>query len=850
MKQKTLLSIIGVLTAVAGTTIVSANAGDWLSEPGKTEDVALYATAKDSVPAAPTMAVTPDATGANSVKVRIVLPTKDKSGNAVTKVTSVKLYRANVLIKEFDTSDGKSVNYYDTVPKTNMNYSYAASAVNVYGEGAKVTKSGYVGVKKPTAIAEVRIQVMKDRNKVRVSWDAPTLDTQKRPIDPSKLTYTVKMKDSSSSAVILKEGLKETYFDYEYTGTETKLVNFLVASKNEVGLSVDKYSLRKVFLGAPYKLPYKESYSGGVPQTYTITQSGATGASGFKCYKDGEFESICASDNDNGHFVVQLPDYGRIGEMITNYVDLQGATRPYLFIDLYKYNNERTHTYEIIALRDSVETSLKKGEFPQLPLEGWNPVGVDLKSVAGDPCQFIIRVSCGKYGYAHIDNIRIMDAPNCDIMVSDIKVPDYVNEGMESKITAQLTNHGISKSKDIELRLLRDGNVVKTMKCPAIEGMKSMFFTMTDAVSAGAGAKECTYSIVAVCDGDSNTDNNSTEVKKTTVLSSSLPKISNLAGESGSKISLTWNAPDLSRMPLPAKMENFEAYEPLADIAGEWTTIDGDGEEISGFSINNIKLPVTGKHGFFIMDNTMYPGSFDSEFLQSHDKGKRYAVSMYINKRNVLADDWLISPELNGCEQMISYMCGAYFNFPLVWEVYYSKTGKEPKDFIKLDSLSYNSRWKKYMHLVPEGTKYFAIHSCHDGPVGGMASCMPMIDDITYIPAGKADGKLLGYNVYCDDKLITAKPVTECRYEGEKPDAGKHVYKVTAVYDRGESSPLKLEMTVGVGSVVVESEIVEKVWYDMTGIRVPEPEKGDGRIYILKTIYAGGKVVTKKVLNK
>lgn len=853
MKHKNLIYIIGTMTFLAGVSLMSAGVMTDSERSETAEHKPFFAAATDSVPAAPTMTVTPDAKGANSVRIVITPPTKDKKGKPVTTVTKLKLYRANAVIKEFVLTESKAVTYYDTVPKTNMSYSYGASAVNRYGEGAKVTRSGYVGIQKPAAIADVNVEVLKgNRNKVRISWDAPTLDTQKRPIDPSKLTYTIKIKDASAAAQVLESDYAKTSYEYEYTGDKTQLVNFIVAAKNEVGISGDKYSGKKVFLGAPYALPYKESYGNGVVNTYQINMIGSTGPASFSTFKDEMQEFVCASDNDNGHLAILLTNYGSSAQVVTNYIDLKSAKKPYIFIDLYKYSDERTHTYEILAIRDSVETSLLKGDFTKLPLEGWNPVGVDLSSLVGQTPQIAIRVACGRYGTVHIDNIRIMEAPEYDMMVGDIKVPAYINEGMPTSITAQISNQGIGKSKETEVSLLRNGEAVQTIKHPAMNGLSSNFINLTDTLSSGLGLKECSYSLKVTCPGDNNSANDTTESKKTAIVVSSLPKISNLTGQTEDKgrISLDWKAPDVSQIPLEAKIEDFESYEPLKDVAGEWTTLDCDQKDISGFSINNIKLPVTGKHGFFIMDVDKYPGSFESQFLVCYDKGKRYAVSMYINESNVLADDWLISPELNGCEQMISYMCASYFNFPLVWEAYYSKTGKDPKDFIRLDSMSYNSKWKKFMHLVPEGAKYFAIHSCHNGPTNGMASCMPMIDDIKFIPAGKGEGKLLGYNVYCDNRLITPQPVKDCRYEGPKPDAGKHTYKVTAVYDRGESSPLEMELTVGVENVIVNSEIVGNIWYDMTGIRVAKPEKGDGKIYIVKTKYANGKTKTEKIINR
>ncbi len=48
---------------------------------------------------------------------------------------------------------------------------------------------------------------------------------------------------------------------------------------------------------------------------------------------------------------------------------------------------------------------------------------------------------------------------------------------------------------------------------------------------------------------------------------------------------------------------------------------------------------------------------------------------------------------------------------------------------------------------------------------------------------------LTGYNVYRDNTLVTLNPVTDTTYTDEYVVAGTHLYRVTAVYDAGESDP-------------------------------------------------------------
>lgn len=99
-----------------------------------------------------------------------------------------------------------------------------------------------------------------------------------------------------------------------------------------------------------------------------------------------------------------------------------------------------------------------------------------------------------------------------------------------------------------------------------------------------------------------------------------------------------------------------------------------------------------------------------------------------------------------------------------------------------------SSKWTKNTFSVPEGAKYFAIRHVSKNMF------ILMLDDFTFIPAAYeiTDANLTGYIVYRDGMPLNETPFAGTSYTDLDVPAGNHIYSVTAMYDRGESSPSNL----------------------------------------------------------
>ena len=134
---------------------------------------------------------------------------------------------------------------------------------------------------------------------------------------------------------------------------------------------------------------------------------------------------------------------------------------------------------------------------------------------------------------------------------------------------------------------------------------------------------------------------------------------------------------------------------------------------------------------------------------------------MAFGAKETANDDWLISPELSGEAQTVSfYIKSVTMAYEERFRVLYSTDTKSTSDFVKVATANYytpNSLWRRFSVKLPEGAKYFAIHCISEDAFG------LMVDDITYIPknAKKKSFDFMGYNVYRNGVKITSEPVGE-----------------------------------------------------------------------------------------
>ena len=309
---------------------------------------------------------------------------------------------------------------------------------------------------------------------------------------------------------------------------------------------------------------------------------------------------------------------------------------------------------------------------------------------------------------------------------------------------------------------------------------------------------------------------------------------SNLQGEiSNGMVSLSWTAPGDKG----AVTDDVESYEDFAiDGIGEWSMWDGDYDVTYMINTSYGDYPnSTARKAFQVCNADLLGINIWDEGKPHSGKKMFMALSSYIYVNN----DWLISPELNGQQQWLSFYARSFTlqNTPAErMRVWYSTTDNDPANFTEITTsyVELPGTWQQYSYYLPEGTRYFAINCVSDG-----AFAM-FVDDLTFNDLTVPTWELDHYNIYLNGEKIGES--TDTYYQGNVTDE-KGEYTVKAIFDRGES-PMSESITLrATGVCLTDADNSEARYFDVNGLEVKNPQPGSILIRV-----EGGKAT--KVLIK
>ena len=207
-------------------------------------------------------------------------------------------------------------------------------------------------------------------------------------------------------------------------------------------------------------------------------------------------------------------------------------------------------------------------------------------------------------------------------------------------------------------------------------------------------------------------------------------------------------------------------------------------------------------------------------------------------------DDWLISPELPGIAQEISFAIGALDvqYGPSSYEVLVSSTDSEIASFTKVAEGTLTSAgWNSVTAQLPEGTKYFAIRN---NTSGDGAMCV-MLGDIKF--TANSSATVASFNIYYNNEKIASVEGDKTTYTvaADKVEVGTQTFGVSAVYANGAESRVTtatIEIVTGIEQIAADGKPVDV--YSIDGKLIRNQAKSlDG----LKGLYIvnGKKIMVK-----
>ena len=742
---------------------------------------------------------------------------------------------------------------------------------NIEGEdvaGETAIASGfYAGLDNPLPPENATARLSDDGNKVVVSWD-PVSETGENGgyVDPAKVEYYIFDAFGSPYDPALAT-TKSTTYEFDFTGTTQQDFK---AYQITAGMEEMYYSLATntniVTIGTPFTPPFYESFSdGNFAQTWGVDpesdynmQVGTILDNQLQTNTEDETaepEYLNSQDSDNG-FLFFLPiDKDEQFGLFSGKIDISAAENPVLE---FFYQGKGSAIDAMIAVDGAAFETAKTIDLKETPTTGWTLAQIDLKPYRQSKfVQIELRVRAIHNDDTHtwsvpIDNIRVRDLTDNDLRVVSLAAPAKATGGKSVTLTAKIENLGTKESPASTATLYRNGEKVAERQIAAMAANAVTAVNFSDDARLDDDSP-VEYKVVVESKGDEDPSNN-TATATMEVEMPIYPTVTGLAAAvDESKVTLTWNAADFSSLTQPSEAtEDFEnpSYQPLTiENFGDWTMVDGDGQKT--YYITNWK-ETNNPYRTYPMAYQLYNpevAGVAPEFLVDvpPHSGSQLLIGWSCQGQN---DNWLISPQLPGTAQTISFFARSFtIGFPESFEVLYSTTDTALESFKKIDAVEnypanneVPEQWTEFKASLPEGTKYFAIrHMSYD-------SYALYIDDITYIggPAVPEDFKLLGYNIYRDGTKVNSDLIAGTSYTDGLDTAGTYRYRVSTVYNYGESRHSEAVEAVvensGIGDIT--ADYAEPEYYNLQGIRIDAADILPG-IYIKKTGSISEKVVIR-----
>ena len=389
-----------------------------------------------------------------------------------------------------------------------------------------------------------------------------------------------------------------------------------------------------------------------------------------------------------------------------------------------------------------------------------------------------------------------------DLAIS-LSAPSQSAAGKPVEVTATVTNNGSFTEQGYTVTFT-DGTTTIPQTADAsqtLEAGASTTFTVEFPTSDTDAGQRINFTATVTCADDAVATNN-TATASTALVEVPAPENVVATPDDNQNATMTWDAPNSSSaFPLaPSTItEGFEdtSVFPAFSLGGitatqhtgaigNWTLYDSTGSRVYGYQ--NVTVPYLGNPMAWMV---FAPGSDQlsqslTDTQAAHNGDQMMASYCTVDASSgvhTTTDHWLISPELSGNAQTISFYARELTDDygAETFEVLYSTTDNNPASFVQAASLSSRvETWGVFTAELPAGAKYFAIrHTSID-------IFALFVDDITFetlVPAPP-----VSYNVYLDGELVGNVNSNVFSYNFTNVSAGEHECAVSALYYGGLES--------------------------------------------------------------
>ncbi|MBQ8064808.1 MAG: choice-of-anchor J domain-containing protein [Prevotella sp.] len=833
-------------------------------------NVAVEALPDAKTPGAVTdVTVTPSADASMKATIKFCLPTVAFDGSELEQISGVRIINGTTEVADIaeGIAPGNTIQFTDeNVGSAAGSYTYSIVPYNDLGDGRATAVSAWVGLDMPGQCELV--ELIDKATHITMRWTVPQA-VHGGVLFADSISYDIwsamynSYYDSwtNDTLVATVKGTTTHDFDIDTEEGPQREMTLGINAYTSSGNNRDFRPSNTLFIGKSYALPYREGFREGQPASYI---SGAVFGNGGM---DAQVGTAIGSDADgNSGYVVMRGYSNDLVILQTGKVTLQGAASPKLVYQYYPEQVEQGKLMAVVMTPDGRETIVDSVVFAETPQQKeWTVRKVDLTDYAAER---YVRLAFAFQSPLEntmqtlwLDDINVAEVPQVDLGVS-LTAAEQVEKGQQAWMYAMVTNLGDADVDAFRLKATLDGELIAdTLITDRLASFRHASYRFTAPTSLLLEKNEVEACVEVVAEGDAVADNN-TSADVIALHDPDVKPATDLArDEQAAGMTLTWTEP----VPTKTITDDFERYTPWSfENVGDWTFYDGDGGTTGGYlDSNDYYYTNEGKPFAFIVFNPYdYDGTDMSTYLGyyyfgsvvpehgeqsltsvwSYDGMSDTATDYYGNPlpNYISADNWVISPELSGLPQTISYLVnnvgyrygGDLYDIPETYEVYYSATDTAIESFQRIGEQRTvtGGMWHEESFDVPEGARYFAIrHNTEltetDG--GDTAPSFFGLDDITY---EIMSGVVAGFRIYRDGELIAT--TREPRFTDDAATMGQHLYQVTVVYEDGtESAAVSLlvnvdEQTVGILTIPSGRQGADDVVsYDLQGRRMTSAQQ-------------------------
>ncbi len=783
--------------------------------------------AEPTAPAAPAISVVADEQAALRADVSVTAPTVAVDGSPLTSnLARIDILRDGTVVGCVeDVVSGATVVYVDE-PDYVGDHTYQAIPYNESGKGLKSEKvTVYVGPDVPCAVENLTAADGGDI--VALNWDkVSTTGENGGPVNPATVNYLVWstfIEQGWTDYSIEKNELLATLTDadaydvpFDTNEGEQHVEYWIVETKNEANAEYDGMTTTTgLLVGAPYELPLVESFTDDELHYFWET--------------NGTVMISAQSSDDDGSSMALLSEEEGVVLFNSGKLDLEGLANPTLVFDVASPNIQdltiigSVDDGEFTVLQEnvSVGNSFTQVKVPLTALQGgrYARFGLVAEYVNASEIDHWEGELITMGDVLLVDNIHIADLYQHDLSVA-VDAPSSVVAGNTASMTVTVTNEGEDAANGFNVVLMAgDKQLLDVTPNQTLPSFKSWTQQVDFPTSVLDEAGDVEIVARVVYEMDQQLANNEAQAY-ITIVEPALPAPTDLVVEkmSASDLALSWTAPDTNgAMRVTEDFEDSEVFPEFSlggitatqhtGAFGDWSLYDGNG--LMCYSFSGFEVPNLGEPMAWMPFNSMYE-DFPVEVGSVYEphSGNQLLLSVCVSDGDPIpgTDHWLISPELMGNEQEISFFARVitpdygYESF----EVLYSTSDDDIDSFVSLDEIWLDATdWTEYTFTLPEGTKRFAIrHSSQD--IFGL-----LLDDVTYERAAIAP---VAYNIYVDGELVGSTPETTYELPATGLTDGQHSFAVTAVYEGGrESAPATATIDIhsGISELAVDGQPVD-----------------------------------------